>query len=154
MEIPIRAARLPKDADGLARVYMSSAEHHAALDPDRYHVPSLAAVAWRHREPGPGGEQILAAYGDGGGRVIGFAAVTMLPPPGPESMLADVPTATVDVAVLRSSTAGESAATCSRQPRRRPPAPARGDCNSTRTTRTTERCACTATSDTSRWVCC
>ncbi|TDD66108.1 hypothetical protein E1262_23080 [Jiangella aurantiaca] len=30
MEIRIREARLPDDADGLARVYVSSAEHHLA----------------------------------------------------------------------------------------------------------------------------
>lgn len=98
MTAVIADALLPDDADALARVYVSSAAHHAALDPGRYCVPPLAAVARRYREPCPAGERLLIARLDD--TVAGFASVVLLPPPGPASMIADVPTATLDVAVL------------------------------------------------------
>ncbi|SDU43625.1 GNAT family N-acetyltransferase [Jiangella alkaliphila] len=98
MTAVIAEARFPDDADALARVYVASAAHHAALDPARYRVPPLDAVARRYREPRPDTERILVARL--GRDVAGFASVALLPPPGPASMLADVTTATLDVAVL------------------------------------------------------
>ncbi|WP_158564008.1 GNAT family N-acetyltransferase [Jiangella anatolica] len=98
MTVAISAARLPDDAEALARVYVSSAAHHLALDPDRYRVPPVDAVVERYREPRPAGERILVARLDG--EVVGSASVARLPRPGPASMLADVATASLDVAVL------------------------------------------------------
>jgi ribosomal protein S18 acetylase RimI-like enzyme len=45
----IRPAR-PEDAEGITRVYMQSAEHHAQLDPGRYFVPSADAIRTRYRD--------------------------------------------------------------------------------------------------------
>ncbi|SEF16329.1 GNAT family N-acetyltransferase [Jiangella alba] len=98
MTAAIAEARLPADADALARVYVASAAHHVALDPHRYRVPPLDAVARHYREPRPDGARILVARLDGD--IVGSATVTMLPPPGPASMIADVATASLDVAVL------------------------------------------------------
>jgi GNAT superfamily N-acetyltransferase len=39
-----------EDADGITRVYLESAEHHARLDPARYGIPSSAAIAARYRD--------------------------------------------------------------------------------------------------------
>jgi hypothetical protein len=32
---------VPEDAEGIARTFIESAEHHAKLDPARYFVPEL-----------------------------------------------------------------------------------------------------------------
>jgi hypothetical protein len=79
----IAEARLPDDADALARVYVASAAHHAALDPGCYRVRLLDAVARRYRVPRPDAERILVARLDRD--VVGFASVALLPPPGPAS---------------------------------------------------------------------
>lgn len=38
-----------KDADGITRVFLESAEHHARIDPERYLVPDADAIAERYR---------------------------------------------------------------------------------------------------------
>ena len=38
-----------EDAEGIASVYLQSAEHHAAIDPERYYVPDRAAILERYR---------------------------------------------------------------------------------------------------------
>ncbi|SDT64161.1 GNAT family N-acetyltransferase [Jiangella sp. DSM 45060] len=98
MTVAIAEARLPVDADALARVYVAGAAHHVGLDPHRYRVPPLDAVARRYRERRPDRARILVARLDGD--VVGSASVTMLAPPGPASMIVDVPAASLDVAVL------------------------------------------------------
>ena len=45
----IRPAR-PEDAAGIMRVYMESARHHAALDPERYSVPDPGEILARYRD--------------------------------------------------------------------------------------------------------
>jgi len=47
--ITIRPA-ISDDADGIARVFIESAEHHARLDPERYFVPALDAISARYRQ--------------------------------------------------------------------------------------------------------
>ena len=37
------------DAEGITRVYLESAEHHAAIDPARYSVPGAATILERYR---------------------------------------------------------------------------------------------------------
>jgi ribosomal protein S18 acetylase RimI-like enzyme len=49
MPVIIRAAA-PADAEAITRVYMDSAEHHAAADPERCHLPDRAAIVERYRE--------------------------------------------------------------------------------------------------------
>lgn len=41
---------VPADAEGIARVFLESAEHHARLDPERYSVPSFEAISARYRQ--------------------------------------------------------------------------------------------------------
>jgi ribosomal protein S18 acetylase RimI-like enzyme len=100
MAVPaIRQAVLPADAEGLARVYISSAVHHAGLDAEFYRVPSLDAVTARYRSGRAGARpDLLVAELDG--RIIGMARLTELTPPGPASMISPLRTASVDVAVL------------------------------------------------------
>jgi hypothetical protein len=87
----IRAAVLPADADGLAGAYVSSAAHHARLDPGFYRVPSLAAVTARYRS-GPAGTRPDLLVAELDGRIIGMAELTDLTAPGPASMITPVHT--------------------------------------------------------------
>jgi ribosomal protein S18 acetylase RimI-like enzyme len=98
-EVRIRAASLPADAEALARVYVSSAEQHAALDGSFYRVPDLGVVADRYRERAGGADPaVLVAEADG--ELVGMAEVGTAPEPDRASMVRPVPTATIDVAVL------------------------------------------------------
>src|ERR1044071_9994548 len=47
--LTIRTA-LPKDAEGITRTYMESAEFHAGLDPERYALPDAQDILTRYRE--------------------------------------------------------------------------------------------------------
>jgi len=49
LPITIRPA-VSGDADGIARVFLESAEYHTALEPERYTVPSLEAISARYRD--------------------------------------------------------------------------------------------------------
>jgi ribosomal protein S18 acetylase RimI-like enzyme len=46
--ITIRPA-LPDDAEGIALVFIESAEYHAELDPERYSTPSIETISTRYR---------------------------------------------------------------------------------------------------------
>ncbi|MGH3318693.1 MAG: GNAT family N-acetyltransferase [Streptosporangiaceae bacterium] len=95
----MREARLPDDADELAHVYVSSARHHAGLDPGFYRVPDAAAVADRYRRTiGVMEDCLLVAEADG--RIVGSVWVRMMPPPSDASMMWPIASATLDVAVL------------------------------------------------------
>ena len=98
--VVIRTAS-PTDADALADVYLSSARHHQALDPEFYTVPDRDAVVRHLRE-------VLESDGDGvavrlvaevDGLVVGSAEVE-LRSPGRASMLRPERAASVGVAVL------------------------------------------------------
>jgi ribosomal protein S18 acetylase RimI-like enzyme len=95
----VRPAELPAEAEALAAVYVSSAEHHAALDPELYRVPLLEAVVARYRQatPEPGRIMLVAEVG---GEVVGMASMRMSPAPSEASMMTPVPSAAVDIAVL------------------------------------------------------
>ena len=84
--ITIRPAR-PEDADGITRVYLESAEHHARLDPERYSIPAVEAIAARYREgrqhpPQTEGDSITL-IAELGGEIVGFvdARVERFPDP-------------------------------------------------------------------------
>jgi ribosomal protein S18 acetylase RimI-like enzyme len=47
--IKIRPAVLA-DADGIARIFLESAEYHAGLDPERYWTPAVETITARYRE--------------------------------------------------------------------------------------------------------
>ncbi len=72
MSATIRPAR-PEDAEGLARVYLESAEYHAQLDSERYSVPGADAIASRYREnrqhAGADGRTFVAEIS---GDIVGF----------------------------------------------------------------------------------
>jgi ribosomal protein S18 acetylase RimI-like enzyme len=95
----VRPAALPAEAEALAGVYVSSAEHHAGLDPELYRVPLLETVVARYRQatPEPGSITLVAEVG---GEVVGMASVRMSPAPSEASMMTPVPSAAVDIAVL------------------------------------------------------
>ncbi len=49
MVITIRPA-VSDDADGIAHMFLQSAEYHASLDPERYAVPTLETISAHYRE--------------------------------------------------------------------------------------------------------
>jgi ribosomal protein S18 acetylase RimI-like enzyme len=55
--ITIRRA-VAQDADGITRVYMESAEHHAQIDPDRYRIPAAEEIATLYRKSDPPSAQL------------------------------------------------------------------------------------------------
>ncbi len=89
------------DLDALLDIYLSSAAHHVALDPDYYGMPDPAAAAERLRAIIEDEGQMsgyLAAVADG--RVVGSVSIALLPTPSAGSMVTPVPTAEVGIAVL------------------------------------------------------
>ena len=99
-DLEIRPAAL-EDLDELLEIYLSSAQHHVALDPDHYRVPDPDAAAERLRgiiEDDGRMSGYLAAAADG--RIVGSVSIALLPPPSEGSMMAAVPTAELGIAVL------------------------------------------------------
>jgi ribosomal protein S18 acetylase RimI-like enzyme len=83
----------------MARVHGSSAAHHARLVPGFYRVPEVSVVAQRYREAGAS-DYADALVAELDGLIIGMALLKELASPSSDSMLAPVPTGSVDVAVL------------------------------------------------------
>ena len=72
--VRIRAAT-PVDAEGITRVYLESAEHHAAIDPARYYVPGADTILERYRtgEQHPrNGRECITLVAEIDGRIAGF----------------------------------------------------------------------------------
>jgi GNAT superfamily N-acetyltransferase len=71
--VSIRTA-VSADADGIARVFLESAEHHAGLDPERYSVPSVEIVAARYRmgRQHPHGVDAITLVAECDGEIVGF----------------------------------------------------------------------------------
>ena len=73
--VTIRPA-VPEDAEGIARVFLESAELHAQLDPERYCVPELGAISERYRlgrqHPSPATGASVTVVADLGGEIAGF----------------------------------------------------------------------------------
>jgi GNAT superfamily N-acetyltransferase len=85
-EITIRRA-YSKDADGITRIYLESADYHAGLDVERYSVPASEGIAARYRE---GRQHPLGAVGDAitllaevGREIVGFVDVRLTRSPDP-----------------------------------------------------------------------
>ena len=98
--VTVRAAR-PDDFDALVELDVSSAAHHAALDPGLFVVPERAAVAdfLRRRLEDPN-RQVLVAEADG--IVVGMVDVTLAGDEDPGSIVRPVPTADIGISVLES----------------------------------------------------
>ena len=64
------------DADGIARVFIESAVHHARLDPDRYAVPATASISARYRAGEQHGAQAsmdsVTLVAELSGDIVGF----------------------------------------------------------------------------------
>lgn len=65
-----------RDADGIARTYLESAEHHAQLDPERYSVPAAEAIPAHYREgrqhPPGANATAITLVADLSGEIVGF----------------------------------------------------------------------------------
>ena len=73
--ITVRPA-VAEDADGIARTYLESAEHHARLDPERYAVPAAETIVARYREarqhPPDAGAESVTLVAELRGEIVGF----------------------------------------------------------------------------------
>lgn len=91
----------PDDLETLIDIYLDTARHHAAIDPEVFHVPSRADVAVRlqRRIDGRGqtGEYVAAIVD---GVMAGSASVDLADPPSPGNMARSVPTAEFGVSVI------------------------------------------------------
>jgi GNAT superfamily N-acetyltransferase len=99
-DLEIRPVTLD-DLEPLIEIYLDTARHHAAIDPEVFHVPSRDAIAARLRRRidgrGTSGEY-LAAIVDG--RMAGSASVDLADAPSAGSMLRPVTTAEFGVSVI------------------------------------------------------
>jgi ribosomal protein S18 acetylase RimI-like enzyme len=74
LAVQIRPA-VAGDAEGISRVFLESAEHHARIDAGRYYVPDRQAIVERYRRgqqhpvAGPGAITLVAEVG---GEIAGF----------------------------------------------------------------------------------
>ena len=89
------------DLETLIDVYLDTARHHAAIDPEVFHVPTRedVAVRLRRRVEGRGrtGEYVAAMVGD---EMAGSASVDLEDPYRPGNMMRTVPTAEFGVSVV------------------------------------------------------
>jgi GNAT superfamily N-acetyltransferase len=89
------------DLEELIDIYLDTAIHHAAIDPEVFHVPSRedVAVRLRRRIEGRGttGEYVVAILD---GAMVGSASVDLEDPPTPGSMMRPVPSAEFGVSVI------------------------------------------------------
>jgi GNAT superfamily N-acetyltransferase len=89
------------DLEELIDIYLDTAIHHAAIDPEVFHVPSRddVAVRLRRRIDGRGttGEYVAAVLD---GVMVGSASVDLEDPPTPGSMMRPVRTAEFGVSVV------------------------------------------------------
>jgi GNAT superfamily N-acetyltransferase len=89
------------DLDALIDVYLDTARHHAAIDPEVFDVPTRAdvAVRLRRRIDGRGvtGEYVAAMVD---GVMAGSASVDLADPPTAGNMIRAVPTAEFGVSVV------------------------------------------------------
>ena len=98
--IEIRPVTLD-DLELLIDIYLDTATHHVAIDPEVFHVPSRddVAVRLRRRIDGRGRTgEYLAAILDG--VMVGSASVDLEDPPAPGSMMRPVRTAEFGVSVV------------------------------------------------------
>lgn len=89
------------DLDVLIDIYLDTARHHAAIDPEVFHVPprDLIETRLRRRVEGRGATgEYLAAIVEG--RMAGSASVDLVDPPSAGSMLRPVRTAEFGVSVV------------------------------------------------------
>jgi GNAT superfamily N-acetyltransferase len=91
----------PDDLEVLIDIYLDTAIHHAAIDPEGFHVPARHDVAVRLRRRidgrGESGEYVAAMLD---GRMVGSATIFLEDPPQPGSMMRSIPSAELGVSVV------------------------------------------------------
>ena len=89
------------DLDVLIEIYLETARHHAAIDPEVFHIPDRDAIEVRlvRRIEGRGvtGEYVAAMLGE---VMVGSASVDIADVPSAGSMVRAVPTAEFGVSVV------------------------------------------------------
>jgi GNAT superfamily N-acetyltransferase len=99
-DLEIRPVTLD-DLEPLIDIYLDTARHHAAIDPEVFHVPDRAAIAVRLRRRidgrGVTGEYVAAIVD---GVMAGSASVDRADPPSAGNMARSVPTAEFGVSVV------------------------------------------------------
>ena len=89
------------DLETLIDIYLDTARHHAAIDPEVFHVPARADVETRLRRRidgrGQTGEYVAAIVD---GQMAGSASVDLADPPSAGNMARNVPTAEFGVSVI------------------------------------------------------
>jgi ribosomal protein S18 acetylase RimI-like enzyme len=84
--ITIRPA-VSRDADGITRVYLESAEYHAGLDAERYWIPEATEISARYREgrqhPPDAGADAITLVAEISGEIVGFADARLTQSPDP-----------------------------------------------------------------------
>lgn len=81
--IAIRPA-VSKDADGIARTFLESAEHHASLDSELYLVPAVETIATHYREgrqhPSDAHGENVTLVAELSGEIVGFLDARLYQP--------------------------------------------------------------------------
>lgn len=99
-DVEIRPVTLD-DLEVLIDIYIDTAIHHAAIDPELFHVPGRADVAARLRRRiesrGPDSEYVAAIVD---GRMVGSASINVEDPPHSGSMMRPLRTAEFGVSVV------------------------------------------------------
>lgn len=89
------------DLEHLIDIYLDTAIHHAAIDPEWFHVPGRADIAARLRRRiesrGPDAEYVAAIID---GRMVGSASIGVEDPPHPGAMMRPLRTAEFGVSVV------------------------------------------------------
>ncbi len=85
-EITIRRA-YSRDAAGISRVYLESADYHTGLDAERYYIPDAEAITARYREqkqhPPEAGEEAISFVAELAREIAGFVDVRLTRSPDP-----------------------------------------------------------------------
>lgn len=75
---------MAEDSDGITRIFLESAEHHASLDSELYFVPTFETIAARYREgrqhPAEERAESTTLVAELGGEIVGFIDARLYPP--------------------------------------------------------------------------
>ena len=90
--------RRADDLEALVELDLSSARHHASIDPEAYRVPDRDRVtAFLKRRLADPDREILVT--EVGGRIVGAVDITMVGPRDPGSIVRPIPTADLGISV-------------------------------------------------------
>ena len=76
-----------EDADAITSVYLESAEHHAAIDPERYTIPSRDFISERYRNgrqyQADADSVVVTFVAESSGQIVGFVDARLDKSPDP-----------------------------------------------------------------------